>query len=193
MPPSKIAVKRKVDVMVEMNPILEFPDYCATSDGKIWSIRHKRFLRTFVSGRGRIYVHIREKKKTHKIIGVHRLVAMAFIPNPLGKKTVNHKDFDPKNNKLDNLEWMTIGENMQWDYDNGRREAQRENARRQVIRGFDYLQIHSIRSRLSKGDTVMDLAREFGVHHGVISKIKLNKSYREPIYQISARKKGGKV
>lgn len=42
---------------------------------------------------------------------VHRLVAQAFIPNPYDKKTVNHKDGNPKNNHVDNLEWATQREN----------------------------------------------------------------------------------
>lgn len=42
---------------------------------------------------------------------VHRLVALSFIPNPLEKKTVNHKDGDRNNNHVDNLEWATYSEN----------------------------------------------------------------------------------
>lgn len=43
---------------------------------------------------------------------VHRAVALAFIPNPQGKETVNHKDSDKKNNHVSNLEWATDRENQ---------------------------------------------------------------------------------
>lgn len=57
------------------------------------------------------------KKKSAKI---HRLVAMAFIPNPENKPCVNHIDNDPSNNRVDNLEWCTMQENTDWMIKQGR-------------------------------------------------------------------------
>ena len=54
---------------------------------------------------------------------VHRLVAIAFIPNPKDAATVNHKDGIKTNNHVDNLEWMTHEENIQHAVESGLRPS----------------------------------------------------------------------
>lgn len=47
-----------------------------------------------------------------KSLPIHRLIAETFIPNPDNKPYVNHKDGNTHNNSIDNLEWVTPGENI---------------------------------------------------------------------------------
>ena len=50
----------------------------------------------------------------HKTMSIHRLVALTFIPNPENKPYVNHKNANKKDNRIDNLEWVTAIENSNY-------------------------------------------------------------------------------
>ena len=70
-----------------------------------------RIIKMFVDKYGYGY-HSLSNKGFYKKKKLHRLMALAFIPNPLNKKEVNHKDGNPLNNSIENLEWVTHFENQ---------------------------------------------------------------------------------
>ena len=84
--------------------------YAVTSCGKIWSYRSKKFLKPFADKDGYLKVGLYKdnKKKNFKI---HRLVALAYIPNPDGLETVDHIDGNKEHNYINNLQWMTQKDN----------------------------------------------------------------------------------
>lgn len=65
---------------------------------------------------GYLFYHLYSGGRKEKDLYAHRLVAQAFIPNPLGKKDVNHKDGNKSNNYVENLEWATRSENIRHSY-----------------------------------------------------------------------------
>jgi hypothetical protein len=70
------------------------------------------------NNKGRHIVTLSKNGKIKKYL-VYRLVAIAFIPNPLNKLTVNHLNGNHQDNRLENLEWATYAENIQHAWDNG--------------------------------------------------------------------------
>lgn len=94
--------------------VVEYPElFEVSSTGKIRNKRNKRELKQHLHKHG--YYHIASKiggrKGKYVCFKVHREVAKAFIPNPLGLTDVNHKDGNKRNNLLLNLEWMSSKEN----------------------------------------------------------------------------------
>lgn len=59
------------------------------------------------------------KKGQKKRVPIHRLVAIAFIPNPLDKEQVNHENGNKLDNNAKNLSWMTRKENIAHAYATG--------------------------------------------------------------------------
>lgn len=89
----------------------EFPNYSVTVNGKILK-KDGQEKPQHKNRDGYQTVDLwKDGKKTCK--SVHRLVATAFIPNPLNKPTINHIDGNKANNSIDNLEWNTYSENLQ--------------------------------------------------------------------------------
>lgn len=62
---------------------------------------------------GRLWVDL-WKNGSGKCYLIHRLVAIAFIPNPHRYPQINHIDEDPKNNRVENLEWCTALYNVRY-------------------------------------------------------------------------------
>jgi hypothetical protein len=69
-------------------------------------------LKQIVRPDGYISVTMHVKKGKRVSFLAHRLVALAFLPNPSAKRCVNHLDKNRQNNKVTNLEWVTAKENM---------------------------------------------------------------------------------
>ena len=83
-------------------------------NGKEYLQLHKgRILKTRLNPHGYPYVNLyKDGKMTSKTL--HRLVANAFIPNPDSLPCINHKDENPSNPSISNLEWCTLSYNVNY-------------------------------------------------------------------------------
>ncbi len=83
-----------------------FEEYQASDLGRIRRIPNHILACTAKNEKG----YLRTQMGNHSV-KVHRIIALAFHPNPENKPQVNHKDGNKENNHADNLEWATNQEN----------------------------------------------------------------------------------
>ena len=91
--------------------IPEFDNYNVSSFGRIMNKYTGRILSEQKrSGYYNVAITNNDGKRKHMLI--HRLVAIAFLPNGENKKCVDHIDHNPENNHLSNLRWCSRSENQ---------------------------------------------------------------------------------
>ena len=113
-----------------MNKLYEIPDfagYYADREGNIYSTLKqgcrdrydlskriepfKMNYRLTKKGYARVYMR-RESTNKREDLYVHRIIAKLFIDNPNNFETVNHKNCNRTDNRVENLEWLTIEDNL---------------------------------------------------------------------------------
>lgn len=80
--------------------------YKVSDTGLVYSFFAKRLKATKKNNRGYVQISLHKEGKEHMWL-LHRVVAMAFIPNPSNHPQINHIDEDKDNNHVNNLEWCT--------------------------------------------------------------------------------------
>lgn len=112
----------------EVNKIKGFENindgYYVSYDGRVFSLRdthnnvdmkYRHELKQYEKTGGYLYTVLTTKNNKLSYIRINRLVAKAFVFGETSKKKyVNHIDEDRKNNRADNLEWVTPRENNNW-------------------------------------------------------------------------------
>ena len=84
--------------------------YKVSNAGRVKSKITNKVLKQFVTKSGYCKINLYKNKVPERCL-VHRLVATAFIENNNNYPIINHKDENPGNNRVDNLEWCTYSYN----------------------------------------------------------------------------------
>lgn len=149
----------------------EFPDRWGGSQVR----RFKGRVRALVEDKdGYPRVGLYQPGQKCKLVPVHRLVALAFVPNPKGLPHVDHLDSNRANATASNLAWVTNAENTSRSTSRGRMKRGHEvNTARLTAE-----QVLAIRARAAQGVRFTWLAAEFGVSDVNIACIVKRRTWR---------------
>ncbi|KKM61143.1 hypothetical protein LCGC14_1534740 [marine sediment metagenome] len=182
--------------------------YLISSDGSIKSVG--RIVKHKTKGKKTIHERILEKRmmpfgymlvslwknNNQKTYRVSRLVASAFIPNPLDKPTVNHINGNKTDDRVENLEWATYKENEQHAWRTGlktkgpmagkshtKETRHKMSISRKGIRNYSKLsqnQVDEIRNLYASGGYVQkEIAEIFHISRPQISNIVTFKQWKD--------------
>ena len=152
-------------------PVVGFEGYYAVSNtGEVMSLRKNRRLKLAIDRYGYPKVVLTVHGKSFYYT-VHRLVAMAFVPNPDGKETVNHINEDKTDNRAENLEWLSIQENDNHGTRNHRMALAK--SKRPII-------CISPDGKITRYLGVKDASRKTGIAHSQIAKY--CQSHKKTVY-----------
>jgi len=118
-----------------------------------------------------------DNKNRRKRTCVHRIMAIAFLPNPRGLNEINHKDGNPKNYDLSNLEWCTHQENMIHAVKTGLL-LNRHAPGNKFAAKLSSAQVREIREHLTTGLTHKKIAEKYGVSKGAIGFINRRETWK---------------
>lgn len=147
--------------------------YLVSNDGMVYSEHGDEILKPFMNDRYLCVDLFGYGIK--KRVSVHRMVAIVFIPNPENKEYVNHIDGNKANNRVENLEWVTASENSIHAVLAGLSPI----GEQKTLAKLTDEKVREIQAHFEAGKlTDKDLSEMYDVTSGVISSIRLGKTWK---------------
>lgn len=164
----------------KLKPIQGFSGYFIRSNGDVISLKGKsaRVLKAGRASNGRLTVSLRKDGKSITKL-VYRLLAEAFIPNPMGLETVDHIRGIDGELELDlgNMRWMSNSDNCKAAWENGLTKNTIRAQKRD--RKLKMVQARVIRRLYNRGISQSELGSLFGVASATIKSLIDGKTYKE--------------
>lgn len=116
-------------------------------------------------------------------IKVHRIIAQTFLPNPCNLPHVNHINGIKEDNRLVNLEWVSVSDNLKHSFKLGLHSTVGEKNPAATISEKDVIEIranytYGKKSKVKGELTKKELALKYGVSFYCIKNIILGKTWK---------------
>ncbi len=169
--------------MEQLLPITGFPGYFASKEGNIYSAwtnngikegkRHKISPRKWKNGY--VGLQVRVANQTYLNTSIHRLICIAFHGVPLLGQEVSHINGKRDDNRANNLMWESRSDNHKRKIAHGTTDRGSKNSRASLT----HEQVKVIKRMLvNKQYTHQEIATQYGVSRGTISKINNGSRYK---------------
>lgn len=158
--------------MTILRDIPGYDGYLASPDGRIWSTKRKGRWRKQHQHNGYMTIGIWNGQQSICVM-VHRMIALAWVPNPDNLPQVNYKNSDRSDNRFTNLEWVTNRGNWLHAYENGQVPLGSDRKTSKLTES----DIPIIRQLLADGQTKAAIARRFSVSDGCIYRIQKGETW----------------
>lgn len=130
------------------------------------AVKHGKVLKAREC-QGYYYVCL-SSKNIKKMCRVHILVAKAFVQNFKNKKTVNHINGNKLDNRAENLEWLSIKENLVHAWNNG---LNKRGKPREIYQ-------YDLEGKcVAKYESAKEASRKTGIDHANICRVASSSKY----------------
>lgn len=150
-----------------MKKVIEsFPNYTITDSGIIYSKKSNKIMKQHLDKDGYLVLNL-SNNGIKKQCRVHRLVAIAFIPNPEGLATVNHINHNKLDNRVTNLEWLSNYDNAK----DGCKYAPKFFGEKATAAKLTQAQADQIRLDYANGISRKELAQQYKITTASIGRV----------------------
>lgn len=137
--------------------------YAVTSCGKVWSYKSKIFLKPQRNNSGYLMVGLHKEGHEKKCL-IHRLVLETYKPcENMDKLDASHRDENRENNNLNNLEWLTHKDNLNYGSHNEKQSKAHTNHPKKSKK------VRCVETRIIY-PSMKEASRQTGIHNDTISR-----------------------
>lgn len=149
--------------------------YQLSEDGRVYSNTTKKFMKTREDRDGYETITLKNSNNGSSSFGVHRLKLIVFKPiENMEEMQVNHIDGNKKNNSLENLEWVTVTENLKHAKDTGLNKCLGEGHHNASINESDVIEIIEM---IKKNISAREICEKFNCSKQVVSQIRNKRTW----------------